>query len=523
MNKKERYDKNAREIWDNILSKEIPVPDGYKEFLIDTVFETARYLFMYRKEENKKAKYGYCTHCNTETEIDSCLKHNQVTFCANCHSEVTCKATGLQRKNLYHNEKVTMFLPSERGGLIVRGVEVKMDFSGDFHHVEPIEANPWMIAYFEPNYYGVFKKHYCYNYKHGRWKEEYIAQPNAPRDAIVKEWNEAPVKYDYVFGEENIGKGKLQYMPFEQYRDSLHKCYYNPSKFIQFYCEYPILCEKLVKEGYSSILEERLEYDAMGGLNLKATTVAGCLGLNKNERKLLTYMCSPSVHYLKAIQTVKKNNLPVNRKNCDFVASVLGRYYLKECLKYISLPQLIKITDGNGDLTRDYYDYIQECDKLGYDLSAKAVLLPSDLREAHARTSKIIREKAAAEKAKEYKRKTEKFQKKFLPEYKKKFSFESGQYLIRPAESADELLREGAALNHCVGSYADSYLKGSTIILLIRKKSEPEKPFYTMEINKNGTVIQCRTLHNQSYKENPEVSDFVEQWKKRKKKQRIAV
>lgn len=36
--------------------------------------------------------------------------------------------------------------------------------------------------------------------------------------------------------------------------------------------------------------------------------------------------------------------------------------------------------------------------------------------------------------------------------------------LIRPADDADELIAEGAALHHCVGGYADRMADGETAI-----------------------------------------------------------
>ena len=45
-----------------------------------------------------------------------------------------------------------------------------------------------------------------------------------------------------------------------------------------------------------------------------------------------------------------------------------------------------------------------------------------------------------------------------------------------------------------MGSYVNKVAKGETIILFIRKESEPDKPYYTMEWK--GKVIQCRGKNN---------------------------
>ena len=83
--------------------------------------------------------------------------------------------------------------------------------------------------------------------------------------------------------------------------------------------------------------------------------------------------------------------------------------------------------------------------------------------------------------------------------------------LIRPADDADELIAEGAALHHCVGGYADRMADGESAIFFIRRLEEPDRPYYTLELV-NRRVIQCRTRHNESYEQTPTVLDFVNEW-----------
>ena len=60
---------------------------------------------------------------------------------------------------------------------------------------------------------------------------------------------------------------------------------------------------------------------------------------------------------------------------------------------------------------------------------------------------------------------------------------ENEHYLIRLPKNPRELMQEGRALNHCVGSYSSSVSNGSTIVLFLRKKETPEAPYITLEIN----------------------------------------
>lgn len=78
--------------------------------------------------------------------------------------------------------------------------------------------------------------------------------------------------------------------------------------------------------------------------------------------------------------------------------------------------------------------------------------------------------------------------------------------LIRLPNRLEELKKEGEALHHCVGTYMERVRKGETMIFFIRRKEEPEKPYYTLEWH--GKVVQCRGSHNCDM--TPEVKAFVQ-------------
>ena len=83
--------------------------------------------------------------------------------------------------------------------------------------------------------------------------------------------------------------------------------------------------------------------------------------------------------------------------------------------------------------------------------------------------------------------------------------------IINP--SYEEIKEEGKVLHHCVGGYAESHLLGNTSIMCLRKKEEPKKPFYTIEI-KNNTVVQIHGFANKWLGNDPEAIPFVADWLK---------
>jgi hypothetical protein len=160
----------------------------------------------------------------------------------------------------------------------------------------------------------------------------------------------------------------------------------------------------------------------------------------------------------------------------------------------------------------DWRDYIRDCKKLGYDLNIEYLVFPKNLEEEHIKTIKLIKYKENEELDKKIKKRLKTLN---------KFYFEYKDLFIRPAGSTKELIEEGKVLHHCVGNYIKDYVEGRTNIFFIRKKEEPETPFYTVEIGKSwrtGDLIirQCRSYKNTTPEENNDlfVKEFIEIFEK---------
>ena len=165
---------------------------------------------------------------------------------------------------------------------------------------------------------------------------------------------------------------------------------------------------------------------------------------------------------------------------------------VREILRHTTLEKLINYRKKNEkkNIAFDtYLDYIRMRQRAGYDLNDDIILFPKDLRRRH---DEMVLE---LEKAKLDQRKKEVLEKypmiaEHFKKLNKKYGADLGEYSIRPAMNAAEIVEEGRILHHCVGG--DNYLKGHAegkgIILFMRRASEPENPFCTIEIR--GTKIQ---------------------------------
>lgn len=83
-------------------------------------------------------------------------------------------------------------------------------------------------------------------------------------------------------------------------------------------------------------------------------------------------------------------------------------------------------------------------------------------------------------------------------------------YIVVIAKSPADLIKEGSALNHCVGrmNYDQKFAREESLIFFVRNKHNKDKPFVTMEYSlKSNKILQCYAEHNS--KPQTEVVDFV--------------
>ena len=147
-------------------------------------------------------------------------------------------------------------------------------------------------------------------------------------------------------------------------------------------------------------------------------------------------------------------------------------------------------------------DYWDMAEQLGQDLADAQVRFPHDLMAAHDEASVQMAKHKEAGRAGLFR---------LRRKYLSKWAFSADGLLIRPAASQQELTDEGNRLHHCVSTYGQRHAEGKTAIFFIRRKSRPNEPYYTLELDeKKRTVRQNRGLRN--CPRTPEVQAFEDLW-----------
>lgn len=137
-----------------------------------------------------------------------------------------------------------------------------------------------------------------------------------------------------------------------------------------------------------------------------------------------------------------------------------------------------------------YFDYLHMRQQLGYDMQNTVYQRPRNLEDAHR---KMVEEINRKEWDKRNMEAAERFPliRKNYRKLRKRFLYEDGKYIIRPAKSAEEIVNEGRVLHHCVGgdNYLGKHNRQESIILMLRFCDRPETPYVTVEI-KDDVIVQ---------------------------------
>ncbi len=294
-----------------------------------------------------------------------------------------------------------------------------------------------------------------------------------------------------------------------------------PVSYLRLYLRWKPV-ETLLTCGAGNILSEMIQRDWENGagvyqsscrvipkvewIDRKKKRPSAMLGLNREEARK-AFSENWSLSNLEIYRIVRdRTGEQLNRETMGSFSAESVKILIDRGLRVGKTLSYLQKQKQTSTYYRDYWDMAQ---KLGHDMSSHDVLYPKDLQVAHDRAMKLQKYMAKA-----------KLHPFFLDREKElsSLSWEHEGILIRPVADERELIDEGDALHHCVGSYAERHSKGGCSILLIRRTEEPDKPWYTLNLNiGTGTVTENRGSRNCA--RTPEVVAFEAAWLKAKAKE----
>lgn len=99
-----------------------------------------------------------------------------------------------------------------------------------------------------------------------------------------------------------------------------------------------------------------------------------------------------------------------------------------------------------------------------------------------------------------------------LDKERKAYEYEDDDFIIRLPNSGTEITTEGIAQHICIGGYVSRHSNGETNLFFLRKKSEPDVPFYAIEMHNGNVINQIHGFGNKWLGNNPEAIPTVVRW-----------
>lgn len=184
---------------------------------------------------------------------------------------------------------------------------------------------------------------------------------------------------------------------------------------------------------------------------------------------------------------------------------------VKQACEYLERVRISQCIPPKATVT-SWRDYLKMSREIGVDISDKTARYPSSLKREHDRVmfkynliKDELREKEFAQ---------------VCDQYRQRYSGADDLYEIVAPTCLEDLFEEGRRLNHCVGGYADRVIEGRSCIMFIRKREEPEVPYFTMEIlERDNCVHQIQGLSSRLIDKNrePKLLPFLKKWAASKK------
>ncbi len=486
--------------------------------------EAAPQYIFYDYRRSKKPTEGYCTACRHTVEVTG-AKHNQPGVCPRCKKPVIFKSRG--RRGFFSDRGTVQVIQRLSGNeLVLRIFKFYYDYcSEDVPKISIYENARAFISWNEDKKADVDWYYHSYNsgdltpWKSGTRPIRSYWQNNFEADScgymytrnLEEVLSGTPWKYSQLGAFYLHDREPMQVIPY-----------------LREYLQHPVL-EYLVKLRLYRLAQAAVYGEDTGyvvgenPLNLDGKNIGEVLGIGKQ--------------YLQLMQEVN-----INRATLGLMKKLLSRGVsadsqlllwcqenaitdadeLERCLKHTSAHKLIRYLQeqsrGENFSTRVYYrstpitlafglykDYIRFCEDLEYDLTDDFILYPRHLKEAHDRASEMFS-----------KRRTEIYNQKIAAEYAgllKQYRMTRNGLMIVPPKTAAEIVEEGHALHHCVGGYVSRVANKECVILFLRKKEDPDKPFYTIEV-RDGEVHQIRGHDNCD--PSPKVEAYMKVWKNKK-------
>lgn len=511
-NETRRKEEKEQKPWDEDMKLVPELPKSFTEWMRR---DAANEYYMIYEYDRKGAKTGFCTKCRKVVPISG-AKHGKETKCPACRVRAQFKSHNRIR-TLSTGSYFAEIIQSIKGGIAVRTFEQKQGYWCKDYKKPDIfthEFNRTLI--FEDgtvkNYqYGLYK-----NKKH-RWIEEkgYIPERTYywERRIPLYKKNMAQIKKNPVIQKSAIGLWE--------------KIPYGTVKYLAIEKRNPEI-EMLARIGMFRLAKDLMNGSIKVPLKKDETELAKILGIDKQRLKRLKSMDGNAFHlrwmqFEKNENTIWPDEMIKGLGEAKILESDFG--FLEAPISFVKCYNYLKKQAALSDETMHqtlitWRDYINMADSLKMNTKNEQIARPKRLKQAHDELILIKQKDGMEKQAKKIEKDWPKVNAQ-LPKLEK-FEFTLGEYTIIAPKNVLDIVKEGTILRHCVHTcdyYFSRISTDESYLFFLRKSSQPDVPWYTLEVEPSGNIRQKRTTGDNQNEDFKKAVKFLKKWQQYFKKQ----
>lgn len=502
--------KRETDPWDRDLAQTRPLPKDWEHW-VDKVGIRVNYIFY--QYARGGAKTGYCTFCGKEVPIAK-PRHNKTGHCRRCRHEVTFKAIGRMPRQFWTPNDNLYLLQRCADGFMIRQFRTNRLYKKSSRETPEIRCREVRRAIFSREatplrayYWGDYK------YIQLRWIEDKPCNPGWHGDSIGRCY----------------GKTLPSLAAHELRRTGLPETIramggIDPEKYLAILNEEPLL-EQLVKADLYGMVHDCLEHRYLSCDTLQKSAAGGLakqLGIDAQELKRLREN-KGGFAFLDWLQYEKTSKKPlpdhtirwlcreeIETGNLSFI---LDRMSVAQTVHYIQ-RQMRENRMNSSEVLTTWMDYLSMAKRLGMDTGDAIVYRARKLRQRHDELVEQMRAQELSLQAAEILQRFPHLEEIF-GELQTLYPYQGKEFSVTVPVRVDQILKEGRTLHHCVGSsdrYWERIERRESYILFLRRNAEPEKAWYTLEVEPDGTVRQKRTAYNRQDEDIGTVTAFLQEW-----------
>ena len=519
--KEQRIRRNERETakWDADLALTPPLPKDWDRW-VDKVGIPQNYIFY--EYQKRGAKSGYCSYCEKDVPIIGKPRNNKEGRCPVCRHKITYKALGRMGRCLNTEEVCVYLLQARPDGFVVR------EFWAGRRHLKESFKSPkvycvehWRVIYDHKmavrTYYWGWYKQLCTRWIGGEPSYSWLG----PNNIYCFHGNQPGRVYGKTLP--YLAKGVLKSTGLAEWIYA-HGFVENPNTYMSVMRRVPQF-EQIWKAGLPRLAEEcwKSPYDVARLISdPQSTSLTKALGIDRQglgRLRLFNGDCS----LLCWLQWEKENETPLsdevlmwfhaNEIKPSHLSFILGKMNPIQICNYL-VRQAATAHETIRETLTTWQDYLSMAQRLGIDTNDEIVYRAKLLRRRHdelvLRCKQADNERQARDVLKTFPTVD-----KICRSIKAKYEYANDQFAIVVPNGTLDIIVEGEMLCHCLrGSdrYWDRIEKHESYILFLRKTSAVNIPYYTLEVEPDGTVRQKRTKFDRQEADIEDAKKFLVEW-----------